>query len=383
MTKIKKTKTDRGTEKPVVIIGGGIFGILSALETAKKGYRSVILEKESEIITGASLVNQCRVHMGYHYPRDKETAKQSRTAKDSFEEFFNKAIVRDVKNHYLIAKKGSLTTAKEYAKFCRDMDLPYEEAWPKGVDISKEKIALSFRVPEPIFDAYTIREILREKLNLADNVSLKTGAEVIGIKNRGKKGFTVEYKLGNKKEKIECSAVVNATYGNINYINDLAGLPTREYQYELCEVPMAKIPWRKIGWAIMDGPFFGVMPFGFLDKHLLYDVELTILERVIGEFPKFKFSADYYDEPERRAERFKKYQDKWREYVPEVEDFRHVSSMYAIRMVLPKKENTDSRPTIVEELTPGFWQIFSGKITTSVPQATLLGGLVDKFLKNK
>lgn len=366
--------------KLVVVIGAGIFGTLSAIEIAKKGYPVLLLEKESRKITGASLVNQCRVHMGYHYPRDAKTARESLQAKKHFEKVFGKAVIKNVENHYLIAKDGSMTTPKDFLAFCKKLKLPYKELWPTNTKLSKEKFALSLRVPEPIFDADVIREILQKKLEITPSVTLVKSANVMAIQ-RNKNGYDVSYQSGNNIQTLSCAAIVNATYSNLNRINKLAGFPLDTYQYELCEVPVAKTPWKNTGWAIMDGPFFGIMPFGFSQNHLLYDVELSVLERVVGELPKFKFDIEYYNDDKRRAERFGAYKKKWLPYAPEIAECESVSSMYVTRMVLPKKEKTDGRPTMLDEVGPGFWQVFSGKITTSVPVAAELGVLVDKFLK--
>ena len=45
-----------------VVIGGGIFGCYSALYLSNKGYRVLLLEKESKCFQKASLVNQARLH---------------------------------------------------------------------------------------------------------------------------------------------------------------------------------------------------------------------------------------------------------------------------------------------------------------------------------
>lgn len=365
-----------------VVIGGGIFGILSAIEIAARGYPVTVLEKEPEVLTGASLVNQCRVHMGYHYPRDEQTAKQSLQAKSHFEEMFKEAVVTRLHNYYLIAKEGSLTTAEEYIAFCKKMGLPYQYEWPKRTNINKEKIALSIRVPEQSFDAKRIRSILMKKLDGLPNVTLMTSAPVTGITRRNGH-FHVLYETSGETRTIVSSAVINATYGALNRINHLVGVKLNEYQYELCEMPVTKTPWRNTGWSIIDGPFFGVMPFGFSNDYLLYDVELSVLERSIGTVPQFKHSVEYYDTPERRAERFETYKQKWHSYAPEIQQCEHQYSLYVIRTVLPKKEKTDSRPTLIKRRAPGFWKIFSGKITTSVPAAIEIANKVDTYLKSK
>jgi hypothetical protein len=370
------------SRKLVAVIGGGVFGIMSAVSLAKKGYSVVVFEKETEILTGASLVNHCRVHMGYHYPRDERTAGESRDARASFEEEFGTGVVRKLDNYYLIAKEGSFTSAEQFVAFCKKLKLPYKKEWPKSFDISRDKISLSVKVPEPIFDANRKRDFLYKKMAEFPQITLLKGIEVTDLKQMGE-NFEIGYRSEATKGLIQCAAVVNATYGGMNYINNHLGLPLNDLQYELCEIPVVKAPWDGSAWMIIDGPFFSVMPFGYSDKYLFYDVELSVLERTVGKFPEFKRDVGYYDHPGRRAARFKKYHSKWNPWVSGIEKAKQVSSMYVTRVVLPRREKTDERPTIVNQLLPGFWQVFSGKIVTSVPSTIELAAQVDTFLKGK
>ena len=57
-----------------VIIGGGIFGCLVALELSYLKRKVIILEQNSSLMIGATLNNQNKLHLGYHYPRDLNTA---------------------------------------------------------------------------------------------------------------------------------------------------------------------------------------------------------------------------------------------------------------------------------------------------------------------
>jgi hypothetical protein len=364
--------------KTVAVIGGGIFGITSALAIARKGYPVVIFEKEQDLIQGASLVNQCRVHMGYHYPRDIKTAGDSLDAKAHFEKRFAPAI-RQIDNYYLVAKEGSLTSARRYAAFCQKIGLPYAVSWPRGVVIIKEKIEKSFKVPETIFDAHKVRDLLRGELLQADMVARLTSARVVGLK-RERAGFTLSYQHNGHVRKARFAAVVSAAYAGANVVNKLVGLPLAHYQYELCEMPVVSLPWRGVGWSVIDGPFFGAMPFGFSDDYLLYDVELSVLERSIGGLPRFKHDAKFYDDKKRRAARFQAYKDKWKPVVPEVTKAEYLYSLYTTRVVLPRQEETDARPTIIKELLPGLWQLFTGKVTASVPLAAEIAQKVDAFL---
>lgn len=371
--------------KKVAVIGGGIFGIMSALEIAKRGHSVVVYEQNDEIMRGASLVNHCRIHMGYHYPRDKQTVLESLKAKSPFESFFGSKVVRKIKNYYLIAKEGSLTSPKDFLDFCNKMKLPLKVTWPHAgskLKFNKDKISCSVQVPETIFDANNKRSLLKREISKEPNIELCLSTKVTKISNNGN-GFEIYSDKHGKRNHLYCDAVVNATYGGINYINELLGLPLKEYQYELCEILIVKTPWKGTGWMIMDGPFFSAMPFGHSDKHLFYDVELSVLDRVTGKFPVFERGIDYYDTSERRAKRYDSYIKRWKPWVYRLEDCKLVSSMYVTRIVLPKREKTDGRPTIIEELTSGFWQIFSGKVATSLTNSKKIALEVHKYLARK
>ena len=238
----------------VGVIGGGVFGVLSALEIAKKGHPVIIFEKESEIIKGASLVNQCRVHMGYHYPRDERTAKHSLSSKGLFEELFGPKVVREIKNYYMVAKEGSLTSPKNFLKFCKKMNLPFKISWPVGFVMNKENIATSFNVPEKIFDANRKRDFLNKQIASLPNIKLLVSTKVTNLK-RIENGFEVEYESNGVKSSTNCSSIINATYGAINYINNFLNLPLQTFQYELCEVPVVETDWNGSGWSVIDGPF--------------------------------------------------------------------------------------------------------------------------------
>ncbi|MDY3759676.1 MAG: FAD-dependent oxidoreductase, partial [Treponema sp.] len=63
-----------------IIIGGGYFGLYLSWYLGSKGYKVVLFEKESALMTHASYNNQARIHNGYHYPRSVLTALRSRVS---------------------------------------------------------------------------------------------------------------------------------------------------------------------------------------------------------------------------------------------------------------------------------------------------------------
>ena len=53
--------------KKIAIIGAGVYGCWIAFTLSKKGYEISIFEKNNEIISESSKLNQYRIHRGYHY----------------------------------------------------------------------------------------------------------------------------------------------------------------------------------------------------------------------------------------------------------------------------------------------------------------------------
>ena len=49
-----------------VVFGAGIFGLYAAIILGRRGLRVAIVDLEARPLSRASLVNQARIHMGYH-----------------------------------------------------------------------------------------------------------------------------------------------------------------------------------------------------------------------------------------------------------------------------------------------------------------------------
>ena len=74
----------RMKQKRIVIIGAGIYGC-SAFLKLKDKYECIIIDKNEEILNGATSNNLNRIHYGYHYPRDQKTVDLCRKYNDHME----------------------------------------------------------------------------------------------------------------------------------------------------------------------------------------------------------------------------------------------------------------------------------------------------------
>ena len=74
-------KIKKQTSKKIAVVGGGIFGCVSAIEFAARGYQVTLYEKNDELMQETSSINQYRVHKLY-YPRSHETASSCRSSSE-------------------------------------------------------------------------------------------------------------------------------------------------------------------------------------------------------------------------------------------------------------------------------------------------------------
>lgn len=371
----------RGGEKgTVAVVGAGIFGVLTALKLAQRGFRVSLFEKQGSVLLGASYINQNRLHMGYHYPRSRDTAKAACLYQQEFQRQFPEAVVDDFDHYYCVARENSRVSGAEFIEFCDELGLPYEQGWPSAISLDRRRIETCLWVPEKLYDANILRQSLRQRLAEEPSISTMLGTEILGV-NQFHDGFEIHYHGAAGVERMTVDAVVNATYSNINRLITMLGGTAQNYQFELCEMAVVKAPWAaRVGCGVMDGPFFGILPFGKSGSYLLYDVETSVLERVVGVAPIFSRDVAYYDHDIIRAERFRRYLDKARLFIPEMTECRHLYSIYVPRVVLANRDVDDARPTELLRHVGGVWSIFAGKVSLAIPTAEALASEIEEFV---
>jgi|MDSZ01.1.fsa_nt_gb GR25 family glycosyltransferase involved in LPS biosynthesis len=338
--------------KNVSIVGGGIFGCTTAWKLAKEGYDVTLYEKNDDIISQASNINQYRLHKGYHYPRSIDTAKSSIQGENTFLQEYGEAIVNgDVEHYYCIAKNDSLVTSSEYKKFLDKINLPYEE---KKLDFLHENVvSLVVGVDELLFNPNKLKNICWSKLK-------KHNVNVVLNSNYDMSDSDDDY-------------VINSTYANLNEI--LPEDKQKDYQFELCEKPVLKLPeqYKNKSVVIMDGPFMCIDPLGDSDLHVMGNVVHAIHSTNVGKFPEYDKKFDkllnkgIVKNPS--ITNINKFIESAKMFFKDIENSEHIGSMFTFRTVLPNRDKDDARPTLVEKQTDNILNVFSGKIGTCVNAA--------------
>src|ERR1700761_4080428 len=164
----------------ILIIGAGIFGTSVATVLADKSNHIDLLEAEGDIMQKASRINHNRIHLGYHYLRSIDTAEQSIEGLLSFLFNYGKAVIHQLPNYYAIAREGSKTTPAEFAAFCDNVGIGFDNEFPAQRFLNRERIEECFKVPEPIWDYDRLKKIILSNLKKA-NVNLLLNTECTGL----------------------------------------------------------------------------------------------------------------------------------------------------------------------------------------------------------
>lgn len=336
----------------VAVVGGGIFGITTAVTLSEDGHRVSLFEQQQDILQAASGINQYRLHRGYHYPRSVDTALAAKLSEEGFRKQYPGCVIDDFDHYYAIARSGSLTTPDEFERFCATVGLELESGGPPV--LKEEAVAGCWRVRESLFDVDLLRDACRRQL-VTTGVSVKLGRRV------------------RRSDLEDFDVIIIATYARSNELLDPPF--QRRYQFEVCEKIVVRPSAKAAGTSIvvMDGPFTCIDPLGTTGKSLMGHVVHAIHHSNVGLLPEIPAHLDAMlnrgtiaDPPFTKAPEFL---SAGAEFFDGLDEFRHVGSMFTIRTVIPNLEHSDARPTLVQNLGDRVLALFSGKIGTCVQAA--------------
>jgi len=340
--------------KRIAVIGAGVFGCTAAIFLAKAGFKVDLYEKGEDICRAASGINQYRLHSGYHYPRSDETISSCKEATPLFEDEYSEAVMGTLNHYYAIAKHNSQTTGDEYIRVLDRHKLGYEIVKPKH--INHEAVELVIKAQEKLFNPLKLKNILLKKL--ADS----------GVKLFLNREVQVD-------DMIDYDKVVVATYASFNSFFGTHHESQREYQFEVCEKIVITIPdqLKNISTVIMDGPFMSFDPLGETGSAVMGHVDHAIIKRSYGleaEIPDVilpLLNRGVIKNP--AITNVDKFLETGSYFMPALKQAKHEGSMFTIRTVLPRVDDTDTRPTIINSVDSRTVTIYSGKIGNSVKAA--------------
>ncbi len=253
-----KSINDSDNNDPIIyVIGGGIAGCSTALKLADSDHKVVILEANSDILLGSSDGTPCRISLGFHYSDEATAIKLLETSIDLVRHYPGYKITDRTSNkdqahlgrgRYFVTK-DSLFKPEEVEKIYKKLQGRYSELVrqdrknkvfgdPKNffrkLDLAEYKdvanvdnIALAFETAETFLDWPKLKSTIVEKIKNHKNINLHTHTEVIDAKPYDKDeryALTVKNKELGSTELYKADIVVNASWQNIEAINDKVGI---------------------------------------------------------------------------------------------------------------------------------------------------------------
>lgn len=360
-----------------IILGAGLYGLYSALYCAKnnRDENILILEYESEAFSRATYMNQARVHQGYHYPRSYSTAIKSAHYFERFCEDYGFCILSEFRQIYATAKDFSWTNSLQFKKFCQDAKIPCERLIPDNF-FNPGMCDGAFFTKEYTYDAQILRNYFLHEIEKYPNVKIIYNFQYKKI-FRHNDTYVIS---GNDNHEYDTSFLLNATYASTNQIINELGFDMFKIKYELCEIILCDVNdcLKNIGFTVMDGPFFSIMPFGKTGLHSLTSVTFTPHSTSYENMPTFEcqHETDAYCSPEhlgncnlcsRRPDTAWVYMSNMaKKYLKKKFEFYYRESLFSMKPILVNSEVDDSRPTVIKCFSqkPTFISVLSGKINT-------------------
>lgn len=346
------------TKVHVLIIGAGIFGLTAAIVLGEAGIRVTVIEKEEDVMLGASLVNQNRIHFGYHYPRSQATSLESLQGLQSFKEYYGRSMHSGFKKYYAIAKKDSHLNAVQFQAFCKELNLSHEEAYPEKGIMNRDMVEACWLTNEPIFDYNILKQEVIYRVTKIKNISVIRNVKPVSIRENSRKEKRVTLSSGSE---IVCDTIVNATYAGISETACMLGKDPIAAKYQLCLLPVLTLSdtVSPFGVTIMDGPFCSLMPRGVSkDQFILYHVKHSVIETHVGDRNVEWSPIEGFPDLD-IIERSKI-------FFPILDKMKICDSWITTRIVLPRQEIDDARPTLILDHGDNIFSLFSGKLTTCV-----------------
>ena len=360
-----------------LIIGGGIFGVYTALYLAEKRNKILLCDIGSDLLKRASIVNQARLHFGYHYPRSVATARQANEYKERFISDHSRFINSEFKQYYAIANNGSFTSDDDFLRFCDLIDIPIKQVELKTL-FNHNELKNDYRTDEISFDPVMISEFYREKINNNNRIDQKMNTYVSSVYKNNNEWYITLITLGKEKVLIKTPSVINATYSGLNGVNDIFDGDKLDLIHEISEIALIHSDKLKnIGLTVMDGSFCSTMPYGLSNLNSLSSVRYTHHIRAKGNSPEFgcqKLSDECNPNhlyncnicPVKPKSNYIKMIKQLKRYISNKVDIHYIFSLFGIKTTLKSSYIDDSRQTIIKKSAsnPNYFSLIAGKINS-------------------
>lgn len=298
----------------ILIIGCGWYGAHIAMVLKRLNIDFIIAEAESEIFTKTSYNNQNRLHLGFHYPRNKTTRDLCKNGYDRFLKQYAHLTQKVDNNIYCITNESNLDFGT-YKIIMDSIDANYEEE----KDDKITNIEGMIRTEEMFIDNVKVKEYFEKELKEYICINWKITNDY--LKNAGSRH---EY-------------IFNCTNNTFNIQEDFFYEKTISLIYEKNK------PDKITSYTLMDGLFSSLYPYNIKkQQYSLTDVEWTPLIKTTNynDIKNYKY-VDIEIIREKMEEKFSKY------YNDFLNDFTYKT--YFTSLKIKKKNNSDERDCYINK----------------------------------
>lgn len=343
--------------KKVLVIGAGIHGVTIAIELAKKGAEVTIIDAKKDILLGASYATHGRIHLGYHYPRSRETAIECIQGYNHFIKNYRDCLLFP-EFYYVIEKNESNVNSAQYKLAMEDAGLDCISNWPDNKFLNKEFIEDSFKVKEACFNIWKLKDIFKRKFDEL-NIKLIFDFEISNssiIDNRLLKIISSD----NKEIKIKADLIVNCTYAYTNNIQKAFGIleDLTPYKFESTEIAVVESDMKIPALTVMDGPFITILPYVGKENHyLVYDKLHSVFCQEIGI---------EYRPPKDAGTNWEKMLQHGLKYYPFFNKLIYKYSIYGSRPISLKTKDDGRTTKVIKHNYPfDFYSVLEGKFASA------------------
>ena len=198
----------------------------------------LIVDKENAIMTGSSVKNQNRLHLGYHYPRSASTIEECRAGFHEFKHMYPSLSSPFPGNYYFLSARDSHITAETYALLYDTRPL---YTVPTLLNVQNVQYPY-FETDEEYIHPFKVQAYFRELLT-PHFKSIKSIADFESLDS-------IHAGIGTPVD-----LTINCTY------NHFMPIPCDHYEYFVSF--LYHIPGDLFAFTLMDGPFFSIYPYDY------------------------------------------------------------------------------------------------------------------------
>ena len=323
--------------KNIAIIGAGWYGCHFAKILIEKGHRVTIYEKNGSVFSAASGANQNRLHLGFHYPRDFATRKQSSDGFSWFMKNYKNFTLPICKNYYAIPQHGSILDSQTYLQIMTASGLPYERICVDNLKSFSNLDAIintNERLILNNFAASYFEKLLEKNINYNTEISDEGYGRILD----------------------EYDFVIDCTWGAL-----LGESMSSEIYYEACIYFIYQSNESDFALTVMDGPFTSLFPY-YDDFFTLTDVEHTPIFSSQNFKEVNEYLCSYKLQNHKISEKRKLFESKIKIFINNFDTiFTFVKPQFAVKT---KTRSTSDRRTTNIYDNENSVHILSGKIDT-------------------